>query len=163
MTVTLLVDGVQGKAAIYTGNDDLPFAAPTSYPERTLFHTDLPTIGIKTTVTLTTATSDFGVWSGSEPRSGRETIALYAHGQGATPYVEGVILSGTPQVASPLIHYSQTNVTLAGSVPLGRYNFVHLGADASYVYLNHLFLRVGGVYTGSWSLTIKLFITDRLL
>lgn len=162
MTVTLLVDGINGKAAIYTGTDDLPFSAPTSYPERTLFHTDLPTIGIKTTATVTVTTANLGVWGGAEPVSGRQSIALLAHGQAGTPYVEGVIVTGTPQVSSTF-HKSQSNVTLAGSVPLGTFNFVHLGADASYVYLNHLYLRVPGSYTGFWVLTIKLFITDRLL
>lgn len=162
MTVNLLIDGVQGKAAIYTGTDDLPFSAPLSYPERTLFHTDLPTIGIKSTTTVSVNTANLGVWGGSEPRSGRESIILFAHGQAGTPYVEGIIVSGTPYI-SATFHQSQSNVTLAGSVPLGSYNFVHLGADASYVYLNHLYLRVPGSYTGYWALTIKVFVTDYLL
>lgn len=162
MTVTFYCDGASGKAAIYTGNDDLPLAAPLSYPERTLFHTDLPTIGIKSTVTVTMTTANLGVWTGSEPRSGRESIILFAHSQAGTPYVEGIIVTGTPLITSTF-HQSQSNVTLAGSVPLGTYNFVHLGADASYVYLNHLYLRVPGSYTGYWSLTLKVFVTDYLL
>lgn len=162
MTVTFLCDGVQGKAAIYTGSDDLPFSAPTSYPDRTLFHTDLPTIGIVDTWETTVTTVDLGVWGGSDTLSGRQSITLFAHGQSGTPYVEGIIVTGTPGITSAF-NYSQSNVTLAGSVPLGSFNFVHLGADSAYVYLNHLYLRVPGSYTGYWTLSLKVFVTDYLL
>lgn len=164
MTVNLLIDGSSAKAAIYTGDDDLPFAAPLSYQSRVLFHTDLPTVGIVSSYTITVTTTNLGVWPGTSPAtSGREPIPLLAHGRGGVPYVEGVITTGTLLGGSPVFNQSQSNVTLAGSVPLGRYNFVHLGADGTYVYLTHLYLRVPGVELGYWSLTLRIHVTDLLL
>lgn len=164
MTVNMLIDGVQGKAAIYTGDDDLPFAAPLSYPDRTLFHTDLPTAGIVATYTVSLTTQNRGVWPASATAlSGRDTFALLTHGQPGTPYVEGLIVTGTYLGPPSLSHKSQSNVTLAGSVPLGSYDFVHLGADGTNVYLNQLYLLVPGASSGYWSLSMKIFITDLLL
>lgn len=153
MTVTLLIDGNQGKAAIYTGNDDLPFAAPLSYPERTLFHTDLPTIGIKTTATAAVSLPAKAALGGTSYLSGRTTYAVLAHGQtGGVPYVEGVITSG---LSKP--------VTLAGSVLLHANRWVHLGADGNYVYLNDMWLQTPAVAVPGFSLGITIYVTDKLL
>lgn len=151
MTVTLLIDGNAGKAAIYTGNDDLPFAAPLSYPERTLFHTDLPTIGIKTTATATVslpAKAAIGSYL-----SGRTTYAILAHGQtGGVPYVEGVISSG---LSKP--------VTLAGSVLIDNLRWVHLGADGNYVYLSDMWIQTPAEAIPGFTLGITIYVTDKLL
>lgn len=153
MTVNLYVDGINGKAAIYTGTDDLPFSAPLSYPDRTLFHTDLPTIGIKTTATVSLSLPAKGALGGTNYLSGRTNYVLLSHGQtGGTPYVEGVITSGLSK-----------SVTLAGSVLLNPLRWVHLGADVNYVYLSDMWLQTPAVAVPSFSLNLTIYVTDYLL
>lgn len=152
MTVNLLVDGVQGKGAIYTGSDDLPFTAPLSYPDRVIFHTDLPTIGIIGTYSVSVGLAAKSITGTANYAPGSATIPILAHGQsGGIPYVEGVISSGLSQ-----------RVTLAGSVLLDPFRRVHLGADGTYVYLHDLWVQTPSVVVPAFSLGITLYLTDLL-
>lgn len=152
MTINLYVDGVNGKAAIYTGTDDLPFSAPLSYPSRVLFHTDLPTIGIVTTATVGVTLSAKSITGTANYAPGQQSIALFAHGQAGIPYVEGVITSGLSQ-----------RVTLAGSVLLHQHRWVHLGADSTYVYLQDAWQQTPSLVVPGFSLGLTVYITDYLL
>lgn len=152
MTINLLVDGVQGKAAIYTGSDDLPFSSPLSYPDRVIFHTDLPTIGIVNTVTVGATLAAQGITGTVNYVQGAFTHTLFAHGQAGIPYVEGVITSGLSQP-----------VTLAGSVLVHGFRRVHLGADSTYVYLHDLWVQTPTVAIPSYSLVMTVYVTDYLL
>lgn len=154
MTVTLKIDGIAGKCAIWTGGGTGPYSDPLTHVPNVQFHSDLLYPAIINTqsgsTTLPAASSGF--------RSVAHT--LFAHGRSGYPYVEGKITSGLGVV-----------VALAGSIPVqqgsaavgsnfyGRW--VALGADASNVILHeYCFAGAGfGAITIGWTV----YITDVLL
>ena len=130
------VDGAVGVAGIYTSaGTDAPLYAPLTYLSQTNFNTSLAyayrisrTTGSITLPAVAANTSSWSLYS-----TAPATARLFAHGQGTIPLVEGRITSGLSRV-----------VRLNGSVPVqvGATGngpqfprVVHLGADATYVYL----------------------------
>ncbi len=150
MTVKLYADGATGKLAIYNySGSDAPFTAPLSNIPSLLFHSDLYSISI-------TAVSSGSVTlsAHSANTSGRQAYALFAHGKGGTPYVEGRL---------PGYGY-----TLAGSVPIdtqsnGYARLLHLGADATYVYLHETYAAERTTAYGSLSVSYEVYVSDVLL
>jgi hypothetical protein len=158
MTVRLKADGATGKVAIYdytTANDD-PFTAPLSHVSRLLFHSDLQypaIIDVRTgSITLPSV--------GTNTTERSVAYTLFAHGRGGVPYVEGAITSGLSRV-----------VALCGSVPvqvgtsLGAAfpRVVHLGADATNVYLNEYGSTHETFAWGSVTLGWTVYVTDVLV
>ena len=153
MTVRLHADGSTGTVAIYTYNtaDDLPFTDPYNHIDRLLFHSGLNAISVINVVTGSLTLNAIGANS-----AGRNNYTLFAHGISGTPYVEGRLTAiGGSSVSRPL----------AGSVPVatqtqGYARLVHLGADATYVYLNEVYASEMSTSYSSLALSYEIYITD---
>ena len=150
MTVRVKADGATGAIAIYTySGSDAPFTSPLSNIPSLLFHSDLRSISITSVVTGSVTLS-----AHSANTSGRQAYTLFAHGKGGTPYVEGRLTSP----AYPLV----------GSVPVetqsqGYARLVHLGADATYVYLHEIYAAEQSTAYGTLGLTYEVYVSDVLL
>lgn len=158
MTMRLKADGTSGTVAVYdyTAGNDNPFSNPLGDIPRLRFHSGLLYPAIVSTVTGSISLP--AVSANTTDRNVRHT--LFAHGRGGIPYVEGAITSGLSRV-----------VGLCGSVPVQTGDstgaafprVVHLGADATNVYLN----EYGSTHeTFGWSaLTLgwTVYVTDVLV
>ena len=152
MTVKLYADGTTGKLAIYrySGNDN-PFSDPLNNIGALLFHSDLRSISIINTVSSSVT---LGAIGGNA--AGRNTYTLFAHGISGTPYVEGRITS---------INGSGASLPLAGSVPVatqasGYARWVHLGADATNVYLSEVYASERVTSYAAMTLGLEVYISD---
>lgn len=148
MTVRLKADSDTIAIYNYSGSDG-PFTNPLGNIPSLLFHSDLRSISI-TSVTSGTVTLS----AHSANTIGRQAYALFGHGKAGIPYVEGRLTgSGLP---------------LVGSVPVetqtqGYARLVHLGADATYVYLHEIWAAERTTAYGSLSLAYQVYVSDVLL
>lgn len=124
------LDGAVAKSAIYTSSgSDAPLYDPLGNLANVKFHTDLAypylTQSVTGSITLPAVAANV--------TERNVNNILFAHGVGAVPFIEGTITGGLSRV-----------VRLNGSVPVqvGTVvngpqfpRMVHLGADATYVYL----------------------------
>ncbi len=158
MPVRLNIDGVAGKAAIYTGTDDLPMSAPLDHISRVHFHSDLAMPSIKTVLTGT-ITLPFLDWN--ESRSAVYNIST--HGLGSIPYCEGRITSiaGVPK-----------SIGMTGSVPVATNGFagavyyarwLHLGATSTHVHIAELSRSHAESSFSSLVVGYEVYVTDMLL
>lgn len=157
MTIWFDADGANGRVGIYTGDDDLPMAAPASYLGRTKFHTDfayLPFVPAKRftgTVTVVSPLTDtlYG--------SLRRTLTLAAHGMGGIPFVYGFVTVGG--IIRPL----------CGTVPVwmsssGTGSVIHftLGVDSTNVFIS----EGRSIYAGAGSnfdVDLDIYVSDKLV
>jgi hypothetical protein len=121
MTVTMKIDGAAGKAAIYTGDDDLPLANPMAHLPRVKFHSDFSYPGI---IAEYTGSLTMGTTSPNARRL--VTNRVRAHGRPGIPWVLGSFIVGGVAVAA------------CGTVPVQQhqrgYGFARwlaLGADGT--------------------------------
>ena len=155
MTVTMKADGVAGKVAIWTGAGDAPFTNPLGNVGSLLFHSDLLCPAIIATYTGSITLPAVGVGTIFTANN-----ALFAHGRAGTPYVEGYISSGLG-----------SNVALAGSVIVQQGSglaasfarHVHLGADATNVYLHDYATTYYQQGFGALTLSWTVYVLDTLL
>lgn len=156
MTVTMKADGVAGKVAIWTGTGTAPFDNPLGNVGSLLFHSDLLCPAIIATYTGSITLPAVGVGTIFTANN-----ALFAHGRPGTPYVEGYISSGLGQ-----------NVALAGSVIVQQgtglegpsfARHVHLGADATNVYLHDYAITHYQQGFSALSLSWVVYVLDTLL
>lgn len=134
-------------AAIYTGNDDLPFSDPATYLSRVKFHTSLKYLGFLPNLTLSATISTNATVS-----SRATTVTVGAHGQPGIPYVFGLVQVGGVWVP------------LKGSIPVntlssGHTQWWNLTLDETYIYISEL--RSKPTMT-ALSLPVKVFVSDRL-
>lgn len=131
------VSGQLGAAAIYTSSGgDEPLYDPLAYLSQTKFHTGLAyqyrVSRVTGSITLPAVAADVSMWSlyNTDPAASR----LFAHGQGSIPLIEGRITSGL----SRLVRLNGSVPVQVGATGLGPQfpRMVHLGADATHVYLN---------------------------
>lgn len=152
----MIVDGVAGKAAVFTGDDDLPLDAPLDHVGRLKFHSALHNIAIVSVHTGTLTLPAFG-----PAAYNIQSHTLFAHGKSGTPYVEGRITS---------INGVDKSISLAGSIAVARQSWnadsaefmraVHLGANSTNVLLNEFSVAH---QTENWtSMTVgwEVFVTD---
>ena len=136
---------------------DAPFSAPLSYLPQTRFHSSLRYPAIVSTVSGSIALP-------SVPANRREysmANILFAHGRAGIPYVEGAITSGLSRVVALC---RSVPIMTCGTGAAGQFpRVVHLGADATNVYLNDY----GTTYelSGFASITLgwTVYVTDVLL
>lgn len=158
MTMRLYADGGTGKVAVYdyTAGDDVPFTTPLSAIGRLKFHSDLPYPAIIDTRSVSVTLP--AVASATDESNIRHI--LFAHGVSGIPYVEGAITSGLSRV-----------VALCGSVPVqvgtglanSFFRAVHLGADATYVYLNDYCTTYETQGFPALTLGLNVFVLDTVL
>ncbi len=129
MTTWIDISGAVNAVAIYTGDDDAPLTAPLSHVDRLKFHSSLPYPYVVDTRTGTLSLPT--VAANTTERTVAHT--LFAHGRGSTPYTYGKITSGLSTTV-PL----QGGVVVQVGSGLGAVfpRVLHLGADATNVYIN---------------------------
>lgn len=123
MTVTMKIDGVAGKAAIYTGTDDAPLTDPRNNIARLKFHSDFayPSIIAEYSGSLA---------MGATTQNARRLVTnrVRAHGRAGIPWVLGSFTVNGIAVAA------------CGTVPVQQHlhgygfaRWLSLGADATHV------------------------------
>ena len=130
MTTTWIdIRGDNNSVSIYTGDDDLPSTDPLNHVDRLKFHSILPYPYVVDTRSGTLALP--AVAANTTERTVSHT--LFAHGRSATPYTYGKITSGLSQTV-PMQGgvVVQTGASLGAQFP----RVLHLGADATNVYIN---------------------------
>lgn len=129
MTTWIDIDGATNAVAIYTGDDDAPLTAPLDHVDRLKFHSSLPYPYVVDTRTGTLSLP--AVAANTTERTVAHT--LFAHGRASTPYTYGKITSGLSQTV-PM----QGGVVVQTGASLGAVypRVLHLGADATNVYIN---------------------------
>lgn len=159
MTMRLKADGTTGAIAIYSYDtaNDAPFTTPLSNVSRLQFHSNLEYPAVVSIVSGTTTLPAVGVATHIST-----THTLFAHGRGGTPYVEGYITSGLGQqvglCGSVIV---QQNTGSSSALRFARW--VHLGADATNVYLHELGESIDTQGYASLDLGWTVYVLDTLL
>jgi len=125
------VDGAVGVAGIYTSADgsDAPLYAPLTYLSDTKFNSALAYPAVTSSVTGSITLPAVA----ANTTDHRVNNVLFAHGIGSIPFIEGRITSGLSRV----VRLNGSLPVQTGSVVNGPQfpRMIHLGADASNVYL----------------------------
>ncbi|MGE3284166.1 MAG: hypothetical protein AB7O13_24745 [Alphaproteobacteria bacterium] len=159
MSFRLKADGATGVVAVYdyTAGDDNPFTTPLSNVSRLKFHSALPAVGVVSVVTGSLTLSALAA-NNNDYRS----YTLFAHGQSGIPYIEGRITaiggSGVSRGFNGSVIVQQQS---GGTNPVSSFaRWVHIGADATNVYLNEVISTHVSTVMSSLALSYEIYITD---
>jgi hypothetical protein len=153
MTMTMKIDGIAGKAAIYTGNDDAPLTDPRNNLARLKFHSDLayPSIIAEYTGSLT---------MGATTTNARRLVTnrVRAHGRPGIPWVLGSFTVGGLAISA------------CGTVPvqqdINAYGFARwlaLGADGTDIIIYENAIGYAGQQLTPITIQWRALVTDVLL
>lgn len=152
----LKIDGNAGVAAIYENTNDAPFASPSNYKSRVIWHTglDYPSIVSSVTSSVTLA---------SRSGSGIVGHQLFSHGINGIPMVEGKLI-GAGNIGG-------ADVPWVGSIPIqwglhfgdpdSNWRWVTLGADTTYIYMHEMY-TAGFTSLPSMTLNYTIHILDKV-
>jgi hypothetical protein len=140
MTIRLRARGSDGRVAVYTGTDNLPFEDPLAHLSRVKFHSslDYPKVIDERTVNVTfpRRNNPTGSTTGINSSSGVSvaTYTLFAHGRPGFPWVIASFNIGGQKVsATGSVPVQQArNISSNAAMNWGRW--VTIGADATNVY-----------------------------
>ena len=139
MTTTFMADGILGRAAVWTGNDDAPWSSPNSHINRVKIHSDLEMTGVVSvrTGSINLYTLPVG------------PTTLLAHGLGYAPLALGwLTINGNvvPLVGSVTVSFGNDN-----------FKSFTLGSNQTSIVLNSMFLKAGNGSNLIANYTIYLF------
>lgn len=153
-----------GRAAVWTGDDDLPFTDPLNHLDRVKFHTDLDYIRVIEERSLT-----LSLPLRSNFQSAVASYPLFSHGRAGFPFILGKVnVNGIPVAFTGTVPV-QMGVSVGGSVAPRHFGrWLSLGADATDVIVHEYAVAewaTSSVYTqyDAIDLDITVYVTDEIL